>query len=268
MRKLLFLFALLTATLAFCGVAAAAVVNFSAVDQNGAPVAGVCWSVSYFDTITNQTGTASTCTTSLGTNNIAFGAQVINITPTLTSTPAGCTVTSGTINVVLNCTNTPPGGTLAAADDVYTVPTNGTLTGNLLSNDSYDPAMSRVVVDIQTCVAASGCGVVNNDGSFTYTPKTNFTGTVCMRYHIENTVTGARSGTALVSIGVGGSADTAYCAEALSATPPPSGLPTKNPAPGTGAVTMPPGSVTGGGVASGNTTDEPARGLKRKKFFG
>ena len=151
---------------------------------------------------------------------------------------------------------------------MYTVPTNGTLTGNLLSNDSYDPAMSRVVVDIQTCVAASGCGVVNNDGSFTYTPKTNFTGTVCMRYHIENTVTGARSGTALVSIGVGGVGRHGLLRGGVVCNTATVRTADEEPGSGYGRCDNAPGSVTGGGVASGNTTDEPARGLKRKKFFG
>jgi VCBS repeat-containing protein len=89
-----------------------------------------------------------------------------------------------------------------AADDAYSVPTNGTLTvdaaGGVKANDSDadDDTMSVTVVSDPT----NGQLTLNADGSFTYTPNTDFHGTDTFTYTVNDGTVDSAAATVTIDV--------------------------------------------------------------------
>ena len=76
--------------------------------------------------------------------------------------------------------------TPTALNDAVTVAEDGSVGGNVLTNDT-DPDGDTLTVQTTPVIApANGTLVLNADGSFTYTPNGNFHGTDSFRYRISD----------------------------------------------------------------------------------
>jgi VCBS repeat-containing protein len=76
--------------------------------------------------------------------------------------------------------NNPP----VASDDGYTVDEDTVLAGNVLANDAdadFDPLTAVLVADV-----ANGTLVLNADGSFTYTPNADYSGSDLFTYQADD----------------------------------------------------------------------------------
>jgi|688.fasta_scaffold02231_8 gliding motility-associated-like protein len=85
-----------------------------------------------------------------------------------------CILTTVTINVI------PTGGTPDAQDDNFSMLENDVLTGTFAGNDS-DPDGDDLTYTVVTG-SSDGVLVLNEDGTFTFTPNTNFYGTNIIVY--------------------------------------------------------------------------------------
>jgi len=106
-----------------------------------------------------------------------------------------------TVTITINASNDPP----VAVDDSYTTDKNVPLTidpPGILGNDS-DPDEGDTITAVLISGTAANTGTVtlNADGSFTYTPATDYTGTTTFRYSARDDAN-ARSNEAVVSIQV------------------------------------------------------------------
>jgi|CXWL01.1.fsa_nt_gi hypothetical protein len=70
--------------------------------------------------------------------------------------------------------------TLTAVNDVFSGNEDTAITGNVLSNDTFPPSSTAALVSGPVGF------VLNADGSFTYTPATNFNGPVSFTYQIDS----------------------------------------------------------------------------------
>ena len=99
------------------------------------------------------------------------------------------------------------GNTTVANDDAYFGLIDAAITGNVLDND-FDPEGQTQQVDITVSPAngpENGSLVINEDGSFTYTPNDGFTGTDQFTYQISDTGSPVATDVATVYISVRGS---------------------------------------------------------------
>lgn len=85
-----------------------------------------------------------------------------------------------------------------AVNDNYLVFTNEVFNDNLGTNDT-DPNNSLLTYSLLTN-PSSGSAVVNTNGSFTYTPASNFTGTTSFTYTVTNASNFTATGTVNLSI--------------------------------------------------------------------
>lgn len=89
---------------------------------------------------------------------------------------------SGTIILIGGSETVPP----TANNDSFTVNEDEVLTGNVLTNDSSN-SDEAIVVNLDSApTAENGQLVINQDGSFSYTPNLNFNGTDQFTYEIVN----------------------------------------------------------------------------------
>ena len=106
-----------------------------------------------------------------------------------------------TVTIRVNASNDPP----VAVDDSYTTDKNVPLTidaPGILGNDSDpDEDDTLTAVLISGTAANTGTVTLNADGSFTYTPATDYTGTTTFRYRARDDAN-AQSNEAIVSIEV------------------------------------------------------------------
>ena len=117
---------------------------------------------------------------------------------TVTATDAGSLL--DTQNITVNVTNVNEAPT--AGDDTATTPENTAVTtGNVLGNDSdAESVLNAGSITAFDAVSVNGGTVVNNsDGTFTYTPAPNFTGTDTFTYTVSD---GVLTDTATVTITV------------------------------------------------------------------
>ncbi|MBF9039251.1 DUF11 domain-containing protein, partial [Rhodobacterales bacterium LSUCC0246] len=99
------------------------------------------------------------------------------------------------------------GNTTVANDDAYFGLIDAAITGNVLDND-FDPEGQTQQVDITVSPAngpENGSLVINEDGSFTYTPNDGFIGTDQFTYQISDNGTPVATDVATVYISVRGS---------------------------------------------------------------
>src|SRR5690606_18827566 len=97
-----------------------------------------------------------------------------------------------TKNVVVVAVNTAP----VAVNDEIPVTEDTPATGNVLTNDS-DPE-GNVLTASLTTAPVHGTVVLNADGSFTYTPNSNYNGLDSLIYQVCDNGTPFRCNTALV----------------------------------------------------------------------
>ncbi|NJL58674.1 MAG: tandem-95 repeat protein [Desulfobacteraceae bacterium] len=92
---------------------------------------------------------------------------------------AGGIFTAPTSSIGMYSINLPP----KATADSYSVNEEATLSDNVLTNDS-DPESTALTAVLVTAppAAATESFNLNSDGSFTYTPKLNFSGSVSFTY--------------------------------------------------------------------------------------
>ncbi|MGP4058383.1 Ig-like domain-containing protein [Mycobacterium sp. 4D054] len=143
-------------------------------------------------------------------NGPARGTLILNADGSFTYTPNAdyhgtdsftYTVTDGTLTssvATVSFTVNPVNDTPVAGNDSYTVAEDGTFTGNVLSNDTDVDGdnLTATVVD----GPAHGTLTFNADGSFTYTPDTDYHGVDSFTYRASDAAT--TGNTALVTIAV------------------------------------------------------------------
>lgn len=118
----------------------------------------------------------------------------------------GTSESSATVAIAI--TDPPP----STADDNYTtvqntplnqpapgVFANDALNGGTLAGYGAATATEQTVVGATTATEKNGTVLVNADGSFTYTPASNFIGTDTFRYRVGNT-TGNATATATIAV--------------------------------------------------------------------
>ena len=149
-----------------------------------------------------NTGGAFTINSATGAITVANSAVLdFETTPSFTLTvTASDGSLSDTAAITVNVTNVNEAP--VAGDDTATTPQNTAVTtGNVLGNDS-DPesVLNAGNITAFDAVSANGGRVVNNgDGTFTYTPALNFTGTDTFTYTVSD---GVLTDTATVTITV------------------------------------------------------------------
>jgi gliding motility-associated-like protein len=164
---------------------------------------------------TPPSGVAGTVVTITGTNftgatSVAFNGTeatfIVNSATSITAT-VGVGTTTGLIKVttpagiatsLTNFTilNTQP----FTVADSYTTPLNVAYADNLLTNDS-DPDGNTLIASLVSA-PAHGAVVLNANGTFTYTPNANYTGTDSFQYQACDNGTPSLCKTALVTIEV------------------------------------------------------------------
>jgi ELWxxDGT repeat protein/VCBS repeat-containing protein len=110
---------------------------------------------------------------------------------------AGASSGTATVNLTINPVNDVP----VAVNDSFTVSAGGTLSNNVLLNDTDVEDTRPPTAQLVSGPAHDPNFVLNADGSFSYTPAANFNGIDSFTY-IAKDSTGASSGTATVSINV------------------------------------------------------------------
>lgn len=85
---------------------------------------------------------------------------------------------NATCIITVNSVNTPP----YAVDDIYTGDDNAPVSGNVLSNDT-DNEGNALTASLMTA-PISGTVILNTDGSFTYTPNSQFGGIDKLQYQV------------------------------------------------------------------------------------
>ncbi|MFT3933610.1 MAG: tandem-95 repeat protein [Chitinophagaceae bacterium] len=101
------------------------------------------------------------------------------LTYQICETPSGLCATA---NVIITINAAGATNTTVAVDDYATTPNNTAVSGNVKTNDS-DPQGDAQTVTAQSITIAAGKFVLNNDGSYTFTPASGFAGTVDLPYN-------------------------------------------------------------------------------------
>ena len=101
-----------------------------------------------------------------------------------------------TVTITINSIDNPP----VAVDDAFSTNMNQTLSGNIITNDS-DPDSDNITVNTTPVTPpAHGTLTLNADGTFTYTPETDYTGTDTFVYEIYDDGTPSLTDQATVNI--------------------------------------------------------------------
>ena len=151
----------------------------------------------------NPLTVTDTTTPGHGTTAIT-GGGTITYTPTANYTGTDSfayTVTDGqggtstaTVSVTVNPANHPP----KAVTDSFTTNENTKLTGNVLTNDT-DPDGNTLTAALKSNAAHGGVSV-NSNGSFTYNPASNYSGTDSFTYTVSDGHGGTAVGTANITV--------------------------------------------------------------------
>jgi VCBS repeat-containing protein/predicted outer membrane repeat protein len=99
-----------------------------------------------------------------------------------------------TISLTVNAVNDAP----SAAGDSFSTPEDTTLTGNVLTNDTDPDGDALTAVKVSD--PAHGVLTLNADGSFTYTPATNYNGTDSFSYKANDGTTDSNVVTVNVTV--------------------------------------------------------------------
>ena len=102
-----------------------------------------------------------------------------------------------TVTITINSVNNPP----VAVDDAYSTNMNVQVTGNNVMDNDSDPDGDNITVNTTPITPPShGSVTLNADGTFTYTPATDYTGTDTFVYEISDDGTPSKSDQATVTI--------------------------------------------------------------------
>jgi large repetitive protein len=114
-------------------------------------------------------------------------------------TPSLCDTASVSINV--NPKNTPTGANDApfANDDAFSTTKNTAITASASPND-FEPNAGQTLAFTPISTPANGTVVMNPDGTFTYTPFTNYVGTDKFKYKVCDSGTPSLCDTATVYV--------------------------------------------------------------------
>lgn len=199
---------------------------------NTAPVADSATASTAIDTVLNGTLTASDAdndplTFELGSQSPAHGAVVISSNGSFTYTPASGftgtdtftfvandgTTDSAEATVTINVGNSsgndaPVANSAAASTDVNTV-LNGTLTATDADGDPLTFALGNTTT-------THGSVVVNSNGSFTYTPDNNFTGTDTFTFVANDGTTDSAEATITITVGTTGNTPPVATSESVN----------------------------------------------------
>ncbi|MGE0798665.1 MAG: Ig-like domain-containing protein [Lautropia sp.] len=212
-----------------------ATVTITVGGTNDAPVAVAGTATTDEDTVLNGTLPTATdadsdpLTYAAGTTGPAHGTVIVNPDGSYTYTPAADfhgtdsftyvanddTVDSAeaTVTVTVNPVNDAP---VAVDDTASTTEDTPVTTGNVLANDTdVDDALTPSNITVFT-QAANGTVASNDDGTFTYTPNTNFAGSDSFAYTVTDA--GGLSSTATVTISVDGENDAPVVTDGTAAT--------------------------------------------------
>ncbi len=85
-----------------------------------------------------------------------------------------------TVTIIINSTNAPP----VANDDQFVIHEGEVLTGSVLTNDSDPEGGNLTVNTTPNASPTNGQLVLNQDGTFTYTPNAGFVGTDSFTYEV------------------------------------------------------------------------------------
>jgi VCBS repeat-containing protein len=159
--------------------------------------------------------------TIIGVASGANGTALLNANGTITYTPVsgysgaagfsytvsdGIATSTATVNVTVLPSSAPIAGNDTAAGNEDGV----VVTGNVLANDTDpDGALTSSSITAWT-QAANGSVTYNSDGTFTYTPGTDFSGVDTFTYTISD---GSKTATATVSVTVNGVNDAPVAAD-------------------------------------------------------
>ncbi|WP_157897860.1 Ig-like domain-containing protein [Mycolicibacterium rutilum] len=108
--------------------------------------------------------------------------------------PSTATSNIATVSITVNAVNDPP----VANNDSYTTNENTPLTGNVVNNDT--DADGNTVTAVLAGGPSHGTVTLNADGSFTYTPTANYSGTDSFTYTASDGQGGTATGTVNITI--------------------------------------------------------------------
>ncbi len=119
---------------------------------------------------------------------------------------------SGNLRVPMVTNTPPPYVPVTAADDVFTGNEDAQISGNVLANngngaDSNGGGASLTVLAANITTAHGGTVVLNANGSFTYTPATNYNGPDSFDYSVSDG-TSSDTATATITLNAGNDAPT------------------------------------------------------------
>ncbi len=109
--------------------------------------------------------------------------------------PSTATSNIATVSITVNAVNDPPP---VANNDSYTTNENTPLTGNVVNNDT--DADGNTVTAVLAGGPSHGTVTLNADGSFTYTPTANYSGTDSFTYTASDGQGGTATGTVNITI--------------------------------------------------------------------
>ncbi|WP_392419709.1 Ig-like domain-containing protein [Capnocytophaga canis] len=166
------------------------------------------------------TNTPTTSDVTITVTSTPTGAIVPNLDPVTgdvtipSGTPTGtytigysictksATITCATATVVITVTEVvTPTNTTVAKDDINNTYVNTPVSGSVGTND-LDPEGDTQVWTIQTNTVGGHTFVLNADGRYTFTPSTDFVGTVSYTYEVCDNGTPQACATATISIQV------------------------------------------------------------------
>ncbi|OAN41966.1 Ig-like domain-containing protein [Mycolicibacterium iranicum] len=152
--------------------------------------------------------------TNPGTKIGAHGTLTLNADGSYTYTPAanasgtdtftyvvydnrGTVNSTATLTITLNAVNDAPVGVADIATGTEDGPT---LTGNVLTNDTDADGDTLTVTNPGKTIGNHGTLVLNSDGSFTYTPDENASGTDTFTYQVADTQGGTTTATLTITL--------------------------------------------------------------------
>ncbi|RAW00970.1 Ig-like domain-containing protein [Pseudochryseolinea flava] len=149
----------------------------------------------YFDGVLRTTYTGDI-------TNTIFGGDPTNIYWGFSASTGGSTNLHGVCGIGMDPINLPP----TAVDDSPLTPEDTALNSSVLGNDS-DPEGGTLKVTSETKATAHGTVTINQDGTYTYTPASNYNGSDSFTYTVCDNFATPGCSSATVNITISAVAD-------------------------------------------------------------